>query len=409
MNETIEDQLRRVLAQTAKTEVPDDTEVPPLRPVDQLAANRSRRHWLAPLISGVAAAVIAVVATLIAVNHSNGPAVAVSPAPLTASTSAGSAVPPAALEVAVPDLKTLSPGGAGVQLKARHLVMKTVRVISSDAAKDTVVGQTPAPGVTVKSGSTVTVRVGNGPTFTKVPSDLVGLRYDEAVAALKAANPTVTVTRQVVDGVPPLGTVVKVVGVEPGASVQDSTPVILQISNNELLLVPNLAGLRPTQAVARLNAAGWVGNASSLRRYDAQTTDSTLIGKIAGGTQKALDPLSARLTTKPGQNPAAGTKVRKSTQFTVVVYAKKQVTLPGFTAGVTTTDAVVAGLQHAGVFDIRVITQQPAVPPAVPHTFISMEPGIGGVVDFDTQVTVTVWGDATAPPTTNPLRTTTTK
>jgi beta-lactam-binding protein with PASTA domain len=134
-----------------------------------------------------------------------------------------------------------------------------------------------------------------------------------------------------------------------------------------------------------------------------------LIGKIAGGTQKALDPLSRGLTTKPGQDPAAGTKVRRSTQFAVVVYAKKEVTLPGFTPGVTTTNGVVAGLNNAGVDNIQVITQQPAVPPAVPHTFISMEPRSGSVVDFDSQVTVTVWGDPPAPPTTNPRPTTTAK
>jgi beta-lactam-binding protein with PASTA domain len=407
MNETIEDQLRRVLAGSALAEIPDDTPIPPLRPVDELAAKRSRRHWLAPLISGVAAATIAVVATLAVVHRSDSPAIA--PVPVAAVS-----------HVTVPNLARLGPAQARARLAALHLVMKSVGVESATTEKNEVVGQSPAASVSVPKGSTVTIQVGTGPTFVTVPSrpvpttvlvtvpsDLVGKTYDQAVAALKAVN--LTVTRQVVDGVPPLDTVVKVVGVKPGASVQESTPVIVQTSNNELLVVPNLAGLTPTQAVARLNAAGWVGNEASLRHYEAQTTDSTLIGKVAGGTQQILDPSSGGVTTKPGQNPAAGTKARKSTPFTVVLYAKKQVTVPKFTPGVTTTDGVVAGLQNAGVFNIQVITQRPAVPPAVPNTFISMTPASGSVVDYDAQVTVTVWGDASAPPPTNPLPTTTTK
>jgi hypothetical protein len=70
MNETIEDQLRRVLAQSALGEVPASTPIPARRGADELPGRRARRHWVAPVISGIAAAVIAVLATLLVVHQS---------------------------------------------------------------------------------------------------------------------------------------------------------------------------------------------------------------------------------------------------------------------------------------------------------------------------------------------------
>ena len=299
--------------------------------------------------------------------------------------------------VTVPNLKTLSPAQAETQLAGLNLLMKSVGVTSTDAEKNTVVGQSPAVNTSVKPGSTVTVQVGNGPNFTKVPTDLVGKSYDQAVAELKAAN--LTATQQVVDGIQPLNTVVKVTGVTPGASVQEGTPVVLQTSNNQLFTVPPLANLSPEDAATNLNNLGWSGNAGSFQKYGAQTTDGTLIGKIASGPQDVANPQGGTMQ-KPGQNPAAGATARKNAQFQVVVYTKKQIALPTFTPGVTSTDEAVGALQNLGASNIKVVTQQPATPPAVPHTYISMTPNSGSVVDFDTEITVTVWGDAPAPPTT---------
>ena len=107
--------------------------------------------------------------------------------------------------VVVPNVKTLSPTEAQSQLAALNLVMKPVPVTSTDAEKNTIVGQSPAVSTLVKPGSTVTVQVGKGPNFTKVPTDLVGKSFDQANAELKAAN--LTATQQVVPGTQPLNTV----------------------------------------------------------------------------------------------------------------------------------------------------------------------------------------------------------
>ncbi len=164
--------------------------------------------------------------------------------------------------VSVPNVKTLSPTEAQAQLAALNLVMKSVGVTSTDGEKNTVVGQSPAVNTSVKPGSTVTVQVGKGPNFTKVPTDLVGKSFDQANAELKAAK--LTATQQVVPGTQPLNTVVKVAGVKPGTSVQEGTPVVLQVSDNQLFVVPSLANQTPDEAAATLTNAGWRGNAGQL-------------------------------------------------------------------------------------------------------------------------------------------------
>ncbi len=265
--------------------------------------------------------------------------------------------------VTVPNLKTLSPSEAQAQLAKLNLLMKSTQVTSTDAEKNTVVGQSPAVNTSVKPGSTVTVQVGKGPDFTTVPatSDLVGKSYDQAVATLKAAN--LTATQQVVDGVEPLNTVTKVVGVKPGASVQEGTPVVLQTSNNQLFVVPNLANLSTDDAASQLNTKGWTGSANSFQKYSAPSTDGTLIGKIASGPQEVTDPDGNGTTQKPGQDPAVGATVRKTASFKVVVYSKKQISIPTFTPGQTTTNDVVGQLQNLGATNVTVVTQKPAPSP----------------------------------------------
>ena len=400
MNETIEDQLRRVLAQSAAAEVPASTPIPARRRADELPRRRARRHWVAPVISGIAAAVIAVLATLLVVHQSTPtdgvarPAQVVTPqVDPTASAGVTSVAVPDL--VTVPNLKTLSVVAANAQLKAFHLVMKSVGVVSTDGGKGEVVGQSPPASAQVKVGSTVTVQVGTGPNFTRLPTGLVGMTYDQAVAALKTAN--LTATQQVVDGTAPLNTVVKVIGVKAGAQVSEGTPIVLQTSNNHLFVVPNLAGLTVDDAAARLNTLGWHGDAASLGQYSAQTTDAEQFGKIAGGRQEVTNPDGGGVITRPGQDPTVGSTAGKTAPFKVVVYRKKQIVVPTFTPGVTTTDGAVRALQNLGASNIKVITQQPAIPPAVPQTFISMEPRGGSVVDFDAEITLTVQGDA--PPT----------
>jgi serine/threonine-protein kinase len=59
--------------------------------------------------------------------------------------------------------------------------------VDSTAPKDQVVSQTPAYGTSEPKGSSVTVRVSNGPPLVTVP-DVVGYTSQQAVQALEAAG-----------------------------------------------------------------------------------------------------------------------------------------------------------------------------------------------------------------------------
>ncbi len=376
MNETIEEQLRRVLAQSATAEVPDALPIPPLRQVDELTVRRRRR--LVPVISGIAAAaIITLIATAALLLHTNQPdesvsaARAVTPqlvglslveaeADITAAgltvgtlTSVESAGTPkgqviaqqpsggtvsvkgdlvdlqvsaeattanASALITVPDLRASTATEATAQLTKLYLVIKVVIVPSTGGKKGHVVRQDPEPNAKVSVGTVVTVTV-TDPNFTDVPQGLVGMTYDQAVATLKSVK--LTAIPALVDSTQPVNTVVGV-KVAVGTSVVQGSPIALQISNNQLFIVPKLANLTSAEAIAKLASLGWTGSASSLKLYTTPTSDRMLVGKIAGESHTVITPKGGGGTVQmPGQAPPPGTPVRKSTSFTIIVYVMK--------------------------------------------------------------------------------------
>jgi serine/threonine-protein kinase len=87
---------------------------------------------------------------------------------------------------------------------------------SDTVAKDAVIDQTPAAGMTVPRNSVVTLRVSKGPRTVTVP-DVRGAGLDDATARLRALGLEVVVRHVrnghgsiVLDQDPPPGTVVRV-------------------------------------------------------------------------------------------------------------------------------------------------------------------------------------------------------
>ncbi|MET3806423.1 beta-lactam-binding protein with PASTA domain [Nakamurella sp. UYEF19] len=348
MNEPLEDRLRRVLSSAALAEVPDTTPVPPLRP-DDLAQTQGRpvrrlRRWLAPAITGAAAAVIAVVATVIVVRHSDNP-IAATPTP-------------------------------------------TVGVSSSASAI-----QAPTPAGRESTSPIVTSPEKPSPAFTSVPTNLVGKSFDQAAAELRSHG--LTAIRQTVDSTRPAGEVIALADIAPGAWVQAGTPIRMQVSKNNLFTVPDVSGLTPTQAEQALNAAGWTGKRGSLRLLTSETTDPGVIGTIPAGSARVVDQSTRASLLRGHQTPAAKSTVEKTVLITVIVYAKRQVVIPEFQVGVTTVDQIQATMRDLGFTNAKLIVKTPAIAPAVPFTFVSISPNFTGApVAFDTPITITAWGAA---------------
>jgi serine/threonine-protein kinase len=311
--------------------------------------------------------------------------------------------------VTVPNLATLSADAAQAELGNLNLMGKVTQKPSTDAQKNTVIDQKPAAGASVKPGTTVSYSVGTGPVYTKVPTDLVGKSFDQAVAELTAVK--LTAVAKPVDGVQPKNTVLKLDGVTAGGSVQQGSPITLQVSNNNLFVVPPLAYLRPEDAFQQLKNAGWYGtSAAALVTSTAESTDRTVIGKIAPGVQQVSNGAGGT-TAKPGQDPAAGAQVQKNARVSIVVYRAKQIVLPQFTPGVTTRDEILNALNALGDPNANVVTQNYAPDASLVGKFISITPAADATpIDFDTPVEIVVYGIVKPPPPTpTPTPTPTTK
>ncbi len=300
----------------------------------------------------------------------------------------------------VPNLATLSGDAAQAQLNKLGLVAKVTQQPSTDAQRNTVLaGQRPAAGVSVNPGTPVGYSVGSGPVYTKIPVDLAGKSYDQAVAELKTFK--LTATQKLVDGVQPKNTVLKLDGRKPGDSVQQGTPITLQVSSENLFITPNLANLSPEDAYQQLHNAGWAGPSSdAIVKAAAESTDRSLIGKIAAGSQQVSNGAGGT-TAQAGQVPVVGQTVAKTARIDVVVWSAKQVAVPSFTPEGTLFPDILSRIAAAG-FDPDAVTYlvvNPARPPHVPHSFISLTGAkASDVVPFDTPITITIWGDAPKPP-----------
>jgi serine/threonine-protein kinase len=91
---------------------------------------------------------------------------------------------------AVPNVVGLSVQEATSRLNAAGFKANT-QYVDSTATKDQVVSQTPAYGTPEPKGSSVTIRVSNGPPLVTVP-DVIGYTSQQAVQALEAQGFTVS-------------------------------------------------------------------------------------------------------------------------------------------------------------------------------------------------------------------------
>ncbi len=303
-------------------------------------------------------------------------------------------------KVAVPELKGMSPTEAQAELAKLNLLFKTVPKESPAKDKNLVTGQNPKALTFVKPKTTVTVQVGSGPEFTTIPKDLVGKSYTEVEQVLEKAK--LSAIKVPIDSFEPRDQVLKVLGAAPGSSVQAGSPVQLQVSNNALFKVPNLANGTPDDAAVALKQAGWLGSRDKFKVLSVATTESTLIGRIPDSNQQVVpDPTHPEVKVDtPPQNPAPDKLVNRQAVFTLVTYSKLQIVLPKFTSGASRYE-VADQVRALGFTSLEILLQRPA--PTLPqaNTFVAMTPeGNGTAIDYDTPIVMTAWGDFPPPPTT---------
>ena len=209
--------------------------------------------------------------------------------------------------ITVPDVLNADRGSAQRALAAVQLQYQEVLQSSSDADRGRALAQDPPAHAQVPPNSTITVSIGTGLTIVTVPDGLVGASLDQAAASLAGAN--LTAVPQEADGLEPANQVIGI-DVQPGQQVPAGSPVTLRYSNNGLMVMPNLLGGSQDQAVSRLQAQGWAGDAGSLGVTEQPTSARGSIGAVLS------------------QNPPAGSPVKKTGTPVSVAVGARQVTVP---------------------------------------------------------------------------------
>ncbi|MEP6561689.1 MAG: Stk1 family PASTA domain-containing Ser/Thr kinase, partial [Nakamurella sp.] len=281
--------------------------------------------------------------------------------------------------VSVPNVVSYTPQEAQKALNEANLQYQEVPLPSSDADKGKALAQDPAPQTQVIPGTVIKVTVGTGLETVQIPDGLVGKSLDEATAILASAK--LTAVSQEADSTEPTN---QVTAMDPaaGSRVQEGTPVTLTVSNNSLMVMPNLRNNTPNQAVSLLNDQGWSGNSDTLSTSTTPVTNPGLVGAIVD------------------QSPAAGSVVPKSgTPVRVSVGIAVQVNIPNV-VGKPEAEAKAA---MAGIPNVTFATVG-GTPPG--KAGIVQGQTASGNVPVGTAVTVNVYGAetpaTTAPPATPP-------
>ncbi len=268
--------------------------------------------------------------------------------------------------VVVPNLNGLTGQQATAQLQALNLKVDETTKASNDVDKGKVISQNPTTNTSVKPGTTVSIVVGAGQSYTSIPTGLKGLSYNDALAKLKAAH--LEATKAYVDSVDPKDQVEGVTGgyQEGQASVAYGTPIPLTVSNNSQMKMPTITGGTPDQALAQLKAAGWTGTKTSDIAKNAPQ-DVTVVREI--GTILQQDPAPAKV-------------VSKSQRITITLAQAKMFTVPSL-VGLSISDAQAKCDQAQVDCQLTSVGEAPASQPQLGNTVTGQSPSGGSQVRFD--------------------------
>ncbi|AEV81065.1 serine/threonine protein kinase [Actinoplanes sp. SE50] len=196
----------------------------------------NRQSWVWAALAGLGVLVVIVLGVALALNK----------------TDKGGDQKPAA-QAQVPDLKGLTAGQAQQKLSQLGFTNVTAGDPKEDKdCKGEVSDQTPPKGNTVPVTTQVTYTICNPPKSVQVPTGLVGGTKSSAEQALR--NVGLVPKFKPVDSTSPKDQVVNVD--QQGDSVPPGTEIVVSISNNELILVPDVVGRSQDAAMALLQNAG---------------------------------------------------------------------------------------------------------------------------------------------------------
>jgi serine/threonine-protein kinase len=202
----------------------------------------------------------------------------------------------------VPDVRGKTQAQADVLLRHAHLKSGRIgRAFSDTVLAGQVVSTTPATGTKTRRGSGVALVVSKGPDVVSMPH-LAGMSLDDARAAIAQAGLRLGDVSNDFDASVPKG---KVVSQEPSVGpVKRGTAVGLVVSKGpEMIEVPGVSGQTADQAKAVLAGAGFTVARSD--DWSDTVAEGSVIRTSPGGGQKAPKGSAVTVVASKGPKPFA--------------------------------------------------------------------------------------------------------
>ncbi|MEV0324902.1 Stk1 family PASTA domain-containing Ser/Thr kinase [Micromonospora echinospora] len=173
-------------------------------------------------------------------------------------------------------------------------------VLSSDCKKDTVVRQEPLAGEEVGENQTVTLHFCGGKPVVTIPGNLIGSKFENVEAQLKALK--LTVERKDVNSDEPEGLVVRLTP-PSGKTIEENGKVVVEVSRGNVREVPNVFGESEEDAREELTDAGYrvsVRNGPEVPKDEAGKVTSQ---NPRGGTSLARGQTVTITVSRPAPEP----------------------------------------------------------------------------------------------------------
>jgi serine/threonine-protein kinase len=192
----------------------------------------------------------------------------------------------------VPDVRHKSVADATALLKQAQLTVAGTRSeYDATVRKGFVITSTPKPGIVVSPGTAITLVVSEVPAPIQVP-DVTNKPVDQATSILTALGLTVKTTKDFSDTVPANSVISSTPAA--GATAHQGDVVTLVVSKGpQTYPVPDVVGMKISDAVATLQAAGFKTN----------------VDDFPGGPNRVLS-----------QSPGAGSKQKHGTTITLYAF-----------------------------------------------------------------------------------------
>jgi serine/threonine-protein kinase len=175
--------------------------------------------------------------------------------------------------------------------QAQLTVAGTRSEYDATVRKGFVITSTPKPGIVVSPGTAITLVVSEGPAPIQVP-DVTNKPVDQATSILTALGLTVKTTKDFSDTVPANSVISSTPAA--GATAHQGDVVTLVVSKGpQTYPVPDVVGMKISDAVATLQAAGFKTN----------------VDDFPGGPNRVLS-----------QSPGAGSKQKHGTTITLYAF-----------------------------------------------------------------------------------------